>query len=152
MEIYAKDDYENISEHVGTKSPEEVKQYSQTFFSKLETLTDAEKIKKNIEKAEKTLSFKQKAPEIIKTKVMAYENPLDEMVIYSTQKSKYFSKESDIILLCLTNRFGYGKWKDIKKGIRRDSRCRFDHLFLSRNEQELSRRVDILVKALEKEE
>jgi hypothetical protein len=98
------------------------------------------------------LSFKQKAPEIIKNKITAYENPLDEMVIYATQKSKYFSKESDIILLCLTHKLGYGKWKDIKKAVRRDSRCRFDHLFLSRNESELQRRVDILVKALEKEE
>jgi hypothetical protein len=69
--------------------------------------------------------------------VLAYENPLDEMVIYSTQKSKYFSKESDIILLCLAHKHGYGKWKDIKKAIRRDSRCMFDHLFLSRNENEL---------------
>lgn len=134
MELYAKDDFESIADHIGTKTLEEVKEYSQTFFEKLETLADAEKIKKNMEKAEKTLSFKQKAPEIIKTKVMAYENPLDEMVIYSTQKSKYFSKESDIILLCLTHKYGYGKWKDIKKGIRRDARCRFDHLFLSRNE------------------
>ena len=98
------------------------------------------------------LTFKQRAPEIIKSKVCAYEYPLDDMVIYSTQKSKYFSKESDIILLCLTNQLGYGKWRDIKKAIRRDARCRFDHLFLSRNEAELQRRVDILVKALEKEE
>ena len=105
-----------------------------------------------MEKAEKILSFKQKAPEIIKSKVMAYENPLEEMVIYATQKSKYFSKDSDIILLCLTNQYGYGKWREIKKAVRRDSRFRFDHLFLSRNEQELQRRVDILVKALEKED
>lgn len=54
------------------------------------------------------------APEIIKAKVMAYENPIDEMIIYATQKSKYFSRESDIILLCLANKFGYGKWKEIK--------------------------------------
>ena len=98
------------------------------------------------------LEFKTKAPEIIKAKVFAYEYPIDEMVIYSTQKSKYFSKDSDIILLCQTNRLGYGNWRAIKAALRRDSRCRFDHLFLSRNEQELQRRVDVLVKALEKED
>ncbi len=87
-----------------------------------------------MEKADKLISFKQKAPEIIKKKVMAYESPLDEMVIYASQKSKYFSKDSDIILICLTNEHGYGKWREIKKAIRRDSRCRYDHLFLSRNE------------------
>jgi len=84
--------------------------------------------------------------------VNAYENPLDEMVIQASQKSKFFSKESDIILLCVTHKVGYGKWAEIKRSLRRDSRCRFDHLFTSRNEQELQRRVDILVKALEKEE
>jgi hypothetical protein len=52
----------------------------------------------------------------------------------------------------MTNIYGYGNWKEIKTAIRRDPRCRFDHLFLSRNELEISRRVDILVKALEKEE
>jgi len=129
-----------------------VERYSKVFFEKIDTLNDAEKIKKCMEKAQKMIAFKQKAPEIIKNKVMAYENPLDEMVIYATQKSKYFSKDSDIILICLTHKFGYGKWREIKKAIRRDSRCKFDHLFLSRNEQELQKRVDILIKALEKEE
>lgn len=118
----------------------------------METLNDYEKIKKNIEKAEKQLSFKQKAPELIKAKVMAFENPLDDMIIYATQKSKYFTKESDIILLCLTHSHGYGNWPQIKSAIRKDSRCRFDHLFQSRNEAELQRRVDVLVKALDKEE
>jgi len=105
-----------------------------------------------MEKAEKLISFKQKAPEIIRNKVRAYDNPYDEMVIYASQKSKYFSKESDVVLLCLTDQVGYGKWKEIKRAVRREPRCRFDHLFLSRNEQELQRRVDVLIKALEKEE
>jgi len=73
------------------------------------------------------------------------------MKIDSTQKSKYFTKESDIVLLCLTHKNGYGNWTEIKRAIRRDPRCRFDHLFMSRNESELQKRVDILVKALEKE-
>lgn len=141
-----------ISSHITTKTPEEVEEYSKVFFAKIETLADCKKIQANIEKAERVISFRTKAPEIIKQKIMAYESPIDQMVIYATQKSKYFSRDSDIILLCLTNKHGYGHWQEIKKAIRRDSRCRFDHLFLSRNEQELSRRVDILVKALEKEE
>lgn len=61
-----------------------MEKYSKVFYEKIDTLAESEKIKKNIEKAEKVLSFKQKAPEIIKAKVMAYESPLDEMVIYSS--------------------------------------------------------------------
>lgn len=59
------------------------------------------------------------------------------MQIMATQKSKYFTKESDIMLLVITDLVGYGKWKDIKRAMRRDMRCRFDHLFLSRSEIEL---------------
>ena len=122
------------------------------FFENIDQLAEADKIKKNIEKATKTLSFKSKAPQIIRQKVNSYENPIDEMVIMTSQKSKYFTKDSDIVLLIITNEVGYGKWKQIKQKLRRDSRCRFDHLLLSRTAQELQRRVDLLIKALEKEE
>ena len=81
----------------------------------------------------------------------AYERPVEEMVINVVQKSKYFSKEADIVLLCLTHEHGYGNWQKIKHALKRDTRCRFDHLFMSRTTQELQKRVDILVKSLEKE-
>ena len=73
------------------------------------------------------------------------------MKLEVVQKSKYFSKEADIVLHCLTHEHGYGNWSAIKHAARRDTRTRFDHLFMSRSEQELSKRVDILVKSLEKE-
>ena len=73
------------------------------------------------------------------------------MVLNAIQKSKYFSKEADIVLLCLTHEHGYGNWNEIKHAIRRDSRVKFDHLLMSRSEVELQRRVDILVKTIEKE-
>lgn len=73
------------------------------------------------------------------------------MVLNPIQKSKYFSREADIVLLCLTDQLGYGKWTQIKHAIRRDPRVRFDHLLMSRNELELQKRVDILVKTIEKE-
>ena len=96
-------------------------------------------------------SFKRKAPELIKKKVLAYERPVEEMVINVVQKSKYFSKEADILLLCLTHEHGYGNWSAIKHAAKRDTRVRFDHLFMSRSEQELAKRLDVLVKSLEKE-
>jgi hypothetical protein len=36
--------------------------------------------------------------------------------------------------------------------VRRDTRCRLDHLFISRSEEELKKRVIYLVQCLEKEE
>ena len=58
LEFCAKDDYEGISNHIQTKSKEEVERYSKVFFEKVDSLIDAEKIKKNIEKAERVISFK----------------------------------------------------------------------------------------------
>ena len=104
-----------------------------------------------LEKCNSVHNFKKTAPLLIKTKVTALERPLDEMVINPIQKSKYFSREADILVLCLTHEIGYGKWSQIKHAIRRDNRVRFDHLLMSRNEVELQRRVDILVKTIEKE-
>ena len=152
MEFCSPEDYEGISDHVGTKNPEEVAKYSRVFVANIDSLVDSDKIRKNMEKADKVIQFKNRAPSIIRSKIEGYENPLEQMQIMATQKSKYFTKDSDILLLCITDKVGYGKWKEIKRAIRRDLRCRFDHLFLSRTEQELQRRVDILVKALEKEE
>jgi len=55
------------------------------------------------------------------------------------------------VLLVNTHEQGYGNWAAIKYAMRRDLRCRFDHMLMSRTEQELAKRVDILVKSLEKE-
>jgi hypothetical protein len=38
----------------------------------------------------------------------------------------------------LTDRFGYGNWTDIKRALRREQRCRLDHLFISRSEEDLN--------------
>jgi hypothetical protein len=45
----------------------------------------------------------------------------------------------------VTNKIGYGKWQEIKKALKRETRCRFDHLFLSRSEEDLKKRVIYLI-------
>lgn len=151
LEMFGTNDYTNIADHVQTKTPEQVEKYAKVFFARVNELADAPRIKAIIEKTSKMLEFKSKAPELIERKVRAYQDPYEEMVIYPTQKSKFFSKESDVILLCLTHKYSYGNWSKIKKALRAESKTRFDHLLLSRTEKELQRRVDILVKGLEKE-
>ena len=45
MELYATDDYANISKHMqASKTPEEVGRYAKVFFEKVNTLQDHEKI------------------------------------------------------------------------------------------------------------
>ena len=54
-------------------------------------------------------------------------------------------------MLCLTDKYGYGNWAEIKKALRREQRCRFEHIFISRSEEELKKRIIYLVQSLEKE-
>jgi SWI/SNF-related matrix-associated actin-dependent regulator of chromatin subfamily A member 5 len=52
LEMYATNDYVNISRHMeGSKTPLQVQQYAQVFFSKIDSLNDALKIKAKINKA-----------------------------------------------------------------------------------------------------
>ena len=129
-----------------TKSPEEVEEYSTVFFQKIDSLNDRDKIRAKINKAQKNVNFNLKAPELIRNKISQYENAYEEMnFTYATQKSKYFNRESDIHLICLTGKLGYGNWTKIKNAVRRDTRCRLDHLFISRSEEELKKRIVYLV-------
>jgi hypothetical protein len=45
---------------------------------------------------------------------------------------------------------GYGEWTLLRAAIRRSDAFRFDYFFKSRNELELNRRVDVLVRQLQK--
>jgi len=151
--LYRTNDYESISKHVGlTKTIQEIEDYATVFFQKVDTLTDRVKIKEKINKAQKNVNFNMRAPDVIRAKIEKYKNPLEDMALtHATQKSKFFCKESDNVLLYLTNKLGYGNWQEIKKAVRREQRSRYDHLFISRNEDELKKRVIYLVQSLEKE-
>jgi hypothetical protein len=46
---------------------------------------------------------------------------------------------------------GYGNWSEIRRQVRRESKFRFDHLFMSRSEEEIKKRVIYLVQSIEKE-
>ena len=66
LELYPREQTENIAQHIGTKTKEEVEKYLDVFFNKLETLTDYVKIRKNLDKAEAQHDFKRQAPNLIK--------------------------------------------------------------------------------------
>ena len=45
LELYATDDYKNISKHLeNTKTPEQVQRYAEVFFERINTLNDSAKI------------------------------------------------------------------------------------------------------------
>jgi SWI/SNF-related matrix-associated actin-dependent regulator of chromatin subfamily A member 5 len=85
LEMYATDDYENISKHLeGSKSPEEVMNYCTVFMARVDDLNDSKKIKERINKAQQDVNFHLRAPEIIRKKISQYEYPLEDMVMPSS--------------------------------------------------------------------
>ena len=137
--MFAPDDYQKIASHVKSKTIEEVEDYSKVFMKRMIELQDYERILKNIQNTAKQLEYKKLAPNLIHTKVQSCQNPEEEMKLQKTQKSKYFSPEADILLLIITDKYQYGEWTKIKGALRSHPKCRFDHLLISRNEQELQR-------------
>lgn len=81
-----------------------------------------------------------------------YDEPVKELEIpYSGNKGRQFIEEEDRWLILAVNRLGYGRWEELKAEVRRSPEFRFNWFIKSRTAVELKRRLDILVRVIEKE-
>eukprot|EP01083_Nonionella_stella_P146847 462434_1 len=152
--LYGRDNIASVRTAVDTKTPEEVDRYHREFWKRAGSSEDLDRYVKNVERGESKLLKEREQWEVIHRKVSAYERPeLELRVKMSAQsKGKGFITEEDRFLLCAVDRLGYGKWDDLKVTVRSDSRFRFDYFLKSRTAAELGRRVEVLVRLLQKEE
>jgi len=154
-EKFGRKDFKAISEYIGTKTPKEVQDYSKVFWARITELPEYEKHQKNIERGENQIQTRSQARELIVSKCAAYKNPKEEiefnMVHYNKSKSKFYSLEHDKFLIYACFLEGYGNWDKIRMLIKREPIFRFDHFFKSRSESELHKRIQSLLKVLEKE-
>src|SRR5690606_31236752 len=89
---------------------------------------------------------------LVKWKTQQYENPWAEMIFgYGQNKGKQYSEEEDRFLVCCIAQFGYGNWEEVRAEIRRAWEFRFDWFIKSRTTQELQRRIESLIRLIEKE-
>jgi len=72
-------------------------------------------------------------------------------ISYGNTKGKAYTAEEDAFLLCMTHQLGFGNWDELKAEIRKAWQFRFDWYLKSRTPQELNRRVDILMRIIQKE-
>ena len=93
------------------------------------------------------------ATTLLANKLQKYQNPIKELSFEASglHKSKLYSTESDRLLLYLTNVVGYGQWDQLRSRIRKSNICKFDYVLTSRTTAELQRRVDYLLKIIERE-
>jgi SWI/SNF-related matrix-associated actin-dependent regulator of chromatin subfamily A member 5 len=152
-EKYGRDDYASIARDMeGMKSEEEVRVYAAAFWARVGELADGERITRNIEKGEQKIQRQKDIIRAISKKLELYKNPARELKIaYGTNKGKAYTEEEDRFLLCAIPKVGYGAWDELKAEIRKHWLFRFDWFFKSRTPAELGRRVETLVRLVEKE-
>lgn len=136
-----------------TKTPEEIKLYYDTFWSRNNELNDSERVVEKIEKGEQKIARVIAIKIALKSKVENCEgNPwLTLKIHYGTNKGKTFTEDEDRFLVCMMNKLGYGAWDQLKQEIRKSWLFRFDWFFKSRTAVELQRRGDVLIRMIEKE-
>ena len=154
MERYGRASFDKIVlELGGSKSIEEVRTYAVKFWELGPTYIDSwARVNKTIVDGENRIVRRIEMEKALRVKVGRYKDPWKELdVVYNGSKSKTFVDDEDRWLICMTERLGYGRWDDIKVEVRRSWQFRFDWFLRSRTATELKRRVDSLIRLIEKE-
>lgn len=155
IERHGRKNLEKIAADVGeSKTYDDVVAYSEAFWEKAPTRIESwrTKILKSIEDGEQKIARREEMERAIRIKVGRYDKPWKDLdLVYGTNRSKAFMDEEDRWLVCMTNKLGYGRWEDIKLEVRKAWQFRFNWWLKSRTPLELKRRVDVLIRLIEKE-
>lgn len=154
VERYGRKNIEKIAAELAeSKTAEEVLAYSKAFWEKGQTRIESwAKIIKGIEEGEQRIARRKDMERAMQLKVDRYENPWKDLdLAYGTSRSKTFVDEEDRWLVCMTSKLGYGRWEDLKLEVRKTFQFRFNWYMKSRTPLELKRRVDVLIRLIEKE-
>jgi hypothetical protein len=125
------------------------------FLERINDLPDGARIMKYVEKKEKIEKQRDFSNKLIKQKV-DYSNEEEDYacikIVYPpNSKQSEFSYEEDQFLIFLTFNHGYGNWEEIVRAIRLSDDFMFNYYLKSRDKSEIQKRVDYLVKVLERE-
>ena len=152
LERFGRHDTEALKRAFPNKDQARVNLYLSKFWSKLDTLADKEKIIKITERGDLLRAKNIKCVDIITQAIKRYQYPIDELEIkYKLNKGKGgFTEDEDRYLIWETYQVGYGEWELLRKAVQNSLRCRYNYFLKSRSAVELSRRVDIIIRLLEK--
>jgi len=152
-EKFGRKQYAQIAEEIGTKTTQQVKEYAQVFWDRYNEIANFEKYIKSIEKGEGSRLRLEEMKKHLEKKIARYKDPLQQLKIVYTpgSKGKMFIETEDIFLVCMMHKLGYGEWDHLKIEIRKAWQFRFDWFIKSRTTIELSRRCEVLMRQIEKE-
>lgn len=152
-EKFGRKQYSPIAEEIGTKTAQQVKEYAKVFWARHTEIANYEKYIKSIEKAEGGRQRLEEMKKHLDKKMARYKDPLQQMkIVYSSgSKGKTYIEAEDVFLVCMMHKLGYGEWEKLKMEVRKAWQFRFDWFIKSRTTIELSKRCDVLMRMIEKE-
>jgi len=154
-EKYGRGDFSSIAQDIGTKTIQEVVEYSQVFWERYSEIDRYEKIVSKIERGEKSLTHKETVKENLARKFAKYASPYHQLQLhYSASKCKNYSEEEDRFMVCKLHELGYDTpdvYELIRLAFMSTRQFRRDWFIRSRTAQELSKRCVTLIKLLEDE-
>merc|ERR1712113_767197 len=154
-EKYGREDVKNISREVEGKTPEEVIEYSKTFWERCGELQDCERIMAQIEKGEARIQRRALIKKALDAKIARYKAPFHQLrIAYGTNKGKNYTEEEDRFLVCMLHKLGFDKenvYEELRAAVRNAPQFRFDWFIKSRTAMELQRRCNTLITLIERE-
>jgi len=150
-ERHGRHNYALIAADLESKTKEEIKQYSDVFWKRYKEVPEYERIICNIEKGESKIKKRENRINLLKLKIESSKEPWSLETNYSSNKGKVYTKEEDIFLLLTTYQMGYGEWDKVREHIQECWQQKMAWFLKSRTPLELSRRVDQLIRLLEKD-
>lgn len=151
-ETFGRDNIAAVAPVVEGKTFEEVLAYSKVFWARYAEIADHDRYIRRISRGEEQLNKIERHNKLLQWKTKKYPNPWSDLKFnYGQNKGKQYTEEEDRFLVCITAQIGYGDWKAVRLEIRRSWQFRFDWFFKTRTPQELQRRVDSLLRILDRE-
>ncbi|KAI6171188.1 Transcription activator [Aphelenchoides bicaudatus] len=154
-EKYGRADTAAIASDIGTKTEEEVSEYSKVFWNRFKELTDHERVLAGIERGEQKIVKKKSTKRALDAKISKYIAPYHQLQLhYGSTKCKNFTEDEDRFLLCKLHELGIDNenvYEEIRQAVRIAPQFRFDWFIRSRTAIELNRRCNVLIQLIEKE-
>merc|ERR1712141_890555 len=154
-EKYGRDEIDSISKEIEGKTPEEVVEYSKTFWERCQELQDIDRLMAQIEKGEAKIQRRALIRKALDAKIARYRAPFHQLrIAYGTNKGKNYTEEEDRFLVCMLHKLGFDKenvYEELRAEVRNAPQFRFDWFIKSRTAMELQRRCNTLITLIEKE-
>eukprot|EP01022_Parablepharisma_sp_SALTPOND_P033035 TRINITY_DN88077_c0_g1_i1.p1 TRINITY_DN88077_c0_g1~~TRINITY_DN88077_c0_g1_i1.p1 ORF type:complete len:953 (+),score=162.07 TRINITY_DN88077_c0_g1_i1:578-3436(+) len=154
MKDYGITAYEQMKSKIESKSLEDIQKYAKALWQNLASIPGGAHIQKAIEKKQKERENMRRIEVLIGRKITAYENPRREMTFkyVKYERESQYTKSEDAALMFFTHKNKYGNWSGIRFDILHDALLRFNFFIKTRNNEELKKRIDYLIRSVEREQ